>query len=114
MSGSRYGARASTLAYVAWLKPVPSDGFAFGGGCFFHEAGVAEFERVAEEGADGGGGEFAVFPGEIDLEAAAGEPCRDDSELMQPSRVADGFRRHAEGLKRRAEERARNPSPPEG
>lgn len=34
--------------------------------------------------------------------------------LAGPGRVADGFRRHAEGLKCRAEERAPNPSQPEG
>lgn len=34
--------------------------------------------------------------------------------LAGPGRVADGFRRHAEGLKRRAEERSPRPSQPEG
>ena len=34
--------------------------------------------------------------------------------LAGPGRVADGFRRHAEGLKRRAEERAPGSSRPEG
>lgn len=34
--------------------------------------------------------------------------------LAGPGRVADGFRRHAEGLKRRAEERSPGSSQPEG
>lgn len=34
--------------------------------------------------------------------------------LAGPGRVADGFRRHAEGLKRRAETRSAPSSPPEG
>lgn len=34
--------------------------------------------------------------------------------LAGPGRVADGFRRHAEGLKRRAEQRSASPSQPEG